>query len=388
MPLPTLDARLLKPYVSFLVLVQPKEQGSVDIVCREIQRFIEGDERSTVQASGLNHSPKVQEGGAEIVFALAYVTHRRPPWGGLSVNVGAEHGDRVNHLALVVQSGDLLAVHATENRVKDHLLRKQAKLELGGVGLLDRPALEEAFLSGEIATFWMGEGGGRRDQRGPRSKTTYGERLENTIDAIGDQRHTLSGARARAGEDLLGPGQEGVVGTNLGSSSAWYVRSNDIADFTQTVDRMLQAIAHVLRAGGGRERFVVFARYVDDLDAIERVYDITLSPPDSMPGLIPTEEHADLYDWFQSHLVKIEATGRRTARVTVAGDSGDTATVTVRPERSEAGGITFGVARAAGDDDLARRFTSAFDCLQPTMYYESGHTVTRHGVVSEYFWLS
>lgn len=385
MPLPKINSRLLKPYVSFTVLVQPKEGGSADIVCREIERFIDSDDRSALQASGLSRVPSVDANGVEIIRALAYVTHRQPPWGGLTAEIGSGHGDRVNHLVLVVQLGELLAVHATENRLREHLLRKQAKLELGGIGLLDRPALEEAFLSGEIATFWMGEGGGRRDQRGPRSKTTYGERLEDTIDAIGDQRHTLSGARARAGEDLLGVGQGGVVGTNLGSSSAWYVRAATLDDFTQTVGRMMQAIADVLLSGGGRERFVVFARYVDDLDAIEKAFDMTFAPPDGVPGVVPTVEQTDFYDWFQNHIVKIEATGRRTARVTVAGDSGESATMTVKPERADGGRVVFRVAPAKGDPDLARRFSSAFDYLEPTIYYESGHTVTNRGVVAEYF---
>lgn len=382
--LPKINARLLKPYVSFVIFVQPPEGGSADILCREIHRFLENDDRAILQASGLTRAPTDTD-EAQVILALAYVTHRRPPWGGLTAEADAEHGDRVNHLVLVLRLGELLAVHATETRVKDHLLRKQAKLELGGVGLLDRPALEEAFLTGEIATFWMGEGVSREDQRGPRSKTTYGEHLEDTVDAIGDQRHTLSGARAHVGEELLGPGHQGVVGTNLGNSSAWYVRASDLTDFVRTVGSMLQAVADVLNSGGGRERFVVFARYVDDLDAIETVYDLTFTPPDSVPGALPTEEQVDLYDWYRSHLVKVAATGRRTARVTVAGDSGELATMTVKPERADRARVSFRVSRADGDVDLARRFQAAFDQLEPTMFYESGHTVSHRGIVAEYF---
>lgn len=383
--LPRLNARLLKPYVSFLIVVQPKEGASADILCRTIRQFVDADDRSELSASGLSQSPADDATNTEILLALAYTTHRAPPWGGLTTKVGPEHGDRVNHLVLVLQSGRLLAIHSTDDRVKDHLLRKQAKLELGGVGVLDRPALEEAFLSGEIETFWMGEGAGRRGQRGPRSKTTYGERLEDTIDAIGDQRHTLSGARAKAGEAVLGAGRDGVVGANLDHSSAWYARASDLTDFVQTVGRMLTAIRDVLKGGGGHERFVVFARYVDDLDAVEKAYDLSLTPPGASPGGIATEEETDAYDWLQTRLVGITATGKRTARIAVAGDAGETATMTVKPERGDRGSIVFRVARADGDASLAHRFIAAFDQLQPALYYESGHTVSSRGVVAEYF---
>lgn len=380
-----MNARLLKPYVSFVILVQPKEAASDDIVCRAVRRFIEADDRSELIAVDLSQSPVDEVTNTEILLALAYVSHRAPPWGGLTTKVGAEHGDRVNHLVLVLQSGDLLAVHSTDDRIKEHLLRKQAKLELGGVGILDRPALEEAFLSGEIATFWMGEGAGRRGPRGPRSKTTYGDRLEDTIDAIGDQRHTLSGARARAGEHLLGAGRDGVVGANLDHSSAWYARASDLTDFVQTVGRMLKALRDVLKAGGGHERFVIFARYVDDLDAVEKAYDLSVTAPGSSPGTLATAEEIDAYDWLQTHLVGITATGKRTARITVAGDSGETATMTVKPERGDRGTVVFRIARADGDASLAHQFVHIFEQLQPALYYESGHTVSSRGVLAEYF---
>jgi hypothetical protein len=383
--LPRINARLLKPYVSFLIFVQPKEAGSADIVCRAIHRYVEADERSELLAAGLSRSPVDASTNTEIILALAYVSHRPPPWGGLTTKIGSGHGDRVNHLVLVLQSEDLIAVHSSDDRIKEHLLRKQSKLELGGVGLLDRPALEEAFLSGEIATFWMGEGVGRRGQRGPRSKTTYGDRLEDTIDAIGDQRHTLSGARARAGEELLGAGRNGVVGANLDNSSAWYGRATNLTDFVQTVGRMLKAVRDVLNAGGGHERFVIFARYVDDLDAVEKPYDLSITPPGALPGTVATEEEIDAYDWLQTRLVRITATGKRTARVTVAGDAGETATITVKPERGNRGTIAFRVAHADGDAILAHRFASVFEQLQPALYYESGHTVSSRGVVAEYF---
>ena len=385
MALPRMSARLLKPYVSFVIFVQPNEGGSADIVCRTIRRYIDDDERSELIAVGLSESPADEATNTEILLALAYVSHRSPPWGGLTTRVGPEHGDRVNHLVLVLQSRRLLAVHSTDDRVRDHLLRKQAKLELGGVGILDRPALEEALLSGEIATFWMGEGAGRRGQRGPRSKTTYGDRLEDTIDVIGDQRHTLSGARAKAGEEVLGAGREGVIGANLDHSSAWFMRATNLSDFVQTTGRMLNAVRGVLEAGGGHERFVIFARYVDDLDAVERAYDLSVSPPGAAPGAAPTAEQTDAYDWFETHYEGIAATGKRTARVKIAGDEGETATVTVKPERRERNAIVFRVARSDGDAALAQRFASALDYLEPNLFYESGHTVTSRGVVAEYF---
>jgi len=358
---------------------------SGEIVCRAIEAYVTADARSEVSARGLTNQRDDGSIATELLLALAYVSYRTPPWGGLSANpVDTDDADRQSHLVLVLQRGDLIAVHSTDDRVRQHLLKLQSRLELGGVGLLTRAALEEALLPGEIATFWMGAGAASRGRRGPRSKTTYGERLEETIDQVGDQRHTLSGARGSVGEDVLGPGRDGVIGVNLDLSGVWLRRADDYSHFVDVTDHILARISEVVNSGGGHERFVIFARYIDDLDAAEDAYDISFEVPGEQPGAHPSDDEIDAFDWMQSRLVSVSASGKRSASVGFA-DGDDVATFTVRPDRAARRRIEFEISQRDGDATVGRTVIENFALLHPRIYYGSGHTITGQGVIAEHF---
>lgn len=380
-----INARLLKPYVSAVVFVQRGQFVAGGVVCRAIYDYVAGDDRSFISARGLANVDTELPDGVSIPLALSYVTHRPPPWGGLSRRQGdTEDADRQHHLVVVIERSELIAVHSTDDRIKEHLLRKQGKLELGGVGLLTRPALEEALLGGEIATFWMGAGAAGRGRRGPRSKTTYGEKLEETIDQVGDQRHTLSGARGSVGEEILGAGREGVMGVNLERSGFWLARSDNFGQFISVVDRILNRISEVAAAGGGQERFVIFARYVDDLDAVSKAYDASFDVPGEVPGLQASDDEIDAFDWLQNHLATVEASGRRSARLTFSSSNGPV-TVLVRPDKVSRGRVDIWMSMVDGDTNAGHEVIRRLERVHPRLYYESGHTVTERGVVAEHF---
>ena len=383
--IPKLAAQLLKPYISFTVFDQPVARGSIGFVCKAIRRYIDDDERSQLIADGLRGTSAGAAESLELSLCLAYRTQRFPPWGRLSSSVeNAEGTESRLHLAIVFESEGLIAIHSTDDRIRAQLLRLQRKLQLGGVGLITRPALEEALLQGDVATFWMGEGAADRGGRGPRSKTHHGVHLEETIDPVDDQRHTLAGARATVGEALLGNLGEGVIGTNLERSSFWLRRAKDWSEFVSITARILSAINKVLNEGGGRERFVVFARYVDAIDELAMPYDVSFRLPGEVPGETPTDEAVDAFDWLSQHIGAIEATGRRSARILVHECGGAECTIVMKPDR-KGKSIAISPTLGSGNERLGQRFLAKLDHVEPILYYGSGHTVSRRGIVARRF---
>lgn len=383
--LPKLPAGWLRPYISFTVFAQPPERASIESVCKAIRRYVDDDEHSKLVADGLGGSSGGAPESLELALCIAYQTRRFPPWGRLSSSAAsAELTESSLHLVIVFEYEGLIAIHSTDGRIREQLLRLQRKLELGGVGLITRPALEEALLQGDVATFWMGEGAAGRGGRGPRSKTHYGIHLEDTIDPVGDQRHTLSGARATVGEDLLGNLGEGVIGANLQRSRFWLRKAKNWSDFVAITARILSAISRVLNEGGGTERFVIFARYVDAIDELETAYDVSFVPPGEVPGETPTDEAVDAFDWLSQHIAGIEATGRSSARILLRGDGAAECTIVMKPVRQ---GKSIAIDRrfGSGDRRLGRRFLGALAHVEPVMYFESGHTVSQQGIVAEHF---
>lgn len=383
--LPKLPAQWLKPYISFTVFAQPAERASIDFVCKAIRRYVDDDKRSQLVAHGLGGSSGGTPDSLELSLCIAHRTQRFPPWGRLSSSAeNAEEAESSLHLTIVFEYEGLIAVHSTDGRVRDQLLSLQQKLELGGVGLITRPALEAALLQGDVATFWMGEGTAGRGRRGPRSKTHYGIHLEDSIDEVDDQRYRLSGARATVGEDLLGDLGEGVIGANLERSRFWLRRAKTWSDFVATTARILSAIDKVLNEGGGTERFVIFARYVDAIDELKTPYDVSFVPPGEVPGETPTDEAVDAFDWLSQHIADIEATGRSTARILVRGGGAAECTIVMKPVRQ---GKSIAIDRrfGSGDQRLGRRFLGALAHVEPVMYFGSGHTVSRWGIIAEHF---
>ncbi len=383
--LPKLPAQWLKPYISFTVFAQRTERASIDFVCKAIRRYIDEDGRSQLVADGLGGFSGGTPDSLELSLCIAHRTQRFPPWGRLSSSAeNAEESESSLHLTIVFEYEGLIAVHSTDDRVRDQLLSLQQKLELGGVGLIARPALEAALLQGDVATFWMGEGTAGRGRRGPRSKTHYGNHLEDSIDEVDDQRYTLSGARATVGKDLLGDLGEGVIGAHLERSRFWLRRAKNWSDFVAITARILSAINKVLNEGGGKERFVIFARYVDAIDELEMAYDISFVPPDAVPGQVSSDEAMDAYEWLSQHIAGVEASGRRTARIRVHGDGVAECTVVIKPDR-QGKSIAINPTIGPGDARVGRQFQAALARVEPIMYYGSGHTVSRQGIVAEHF---
>lgn len=375
----------LRPYISFTVFAQPAERASIESVCKAIRRYVDNDENSKLVADGLGGTSGGTPESLELSLCIAYRTQRFPPWGRLSSSAAsADQTESSLHLVIVFEYEGLIAIHSTDGRIREQLLRLQRKLELGGVGLITRPALEEALLQGDVATFWMGEGAAGRGGRGPRSKTHYGIRLEDTIDPVDDQRHTLSGARASVGEDLLGNHGEGVIGANLQRSRFWLRKAKNWSDFAAITARILAAINTVLNEGGGTERFVIFARFVDAIDELETAYDVSFVSPGEVPGETPTVEAEDAFDWLSQHIAGIEATGRRTARIRVHGDGAGNCTVVMKPDR-QGKSIAINSTIGPGDERVGRQFLAALAHVEPIMFYGSGHTVSQQGIVAEHF---
>lgn len=384
-----LKSSSLKPYLSFAVFVQPEggSEGSTAAVVRDAARsFVEDSNRRRLLAEGIKPTGDGSYGSVTTSLVMSHLLLSEPSWGRVvDPEIKERSDDRVNHLTVILEHGPLIAVHTTDDPLKENLFRKQQRLQLGGAGLLKRGTLEEALLGGEIATFWMGHGAAHRGLRGPRSKTHYGPALEETIDPIGDSRHTLSAARAKIDGTPLDPAEAGgVVGANLKRSSFWFRRSSNWTDFLHEADKFLGEIGRVISSSGGRERFAVFARHVDSLDGVERAYDLAVETPVGDPGLVGGGLNLEAYEWVNAVVKEVEGTNGRTARVKLDDPGGGAAELSIRPERSNSN-IVFTHKHVSGDEEVSSRWFSLADGLGLNLYYESGETVSRDDVLVEHF---
>ncbi|WP_419862445.1 hypothetical protein [Candidatus Poriferisodalis sp.] len=386
-----LEESRLKPYISFTVFSQSADGGSADDVCNAICKWIETDKRSELIANGLNQAERDAAGEAEedadratLELCVAYRTKNDPSWGGLpSSGDKSEEAEFSLHLAVVFEAEPLVAFHTTDGRLREHLLRLQRSNELEGVELVERSALERALLQGEIATLWMGQGAAGRGRPGPRSKTHHGDNLGDSIDPVADQSHTLSGARAAAGEDLLGGSREGVIGANLDQSRFWLRRAKNWTEFVQITSRILAAINNASDGAGGDERLSVFARYIDDLEPVARPYDLSFDAPWEESGKIPTQSEIDAFDWLSQHVVFIEPEDEQSARVRVT-DGNAECTMVLKPEQRKKS-VTIRGVRDTGSTETSTRFCAELKEATPMLFYESGHSVSKRGIVAEQF---
>jgi hypothetical protein len=385
MALPRLSERFLKPFLSFQALVLPTEEYQADALWSTLVEPL-AESGFTVAASGLANPGRVQQLAPAITDAkaIAFTQERTPAWGGIGGRgAGGALTDRDVHLTLQFRRGRLIAIHSTSDLLIGRIRRLAERDELGGVGILASEILQTALLDGEIRTLWMGEGAARRGP-GTRSKALSGRGVDIDIDPIGDQRHTLSAARAEVTEALLGPGAAGSVGTSLDRGTVWYRRATNWQDFISSLDRLFDKFEQVIADGGGHDRFTVFAKKAEGLGDVEAAYELGFEEPSLRPE--PANPEADeLLQWLTTAVVKEEAAGKTGLIATVVDEDGVGARVRVVPRPGRGKRVSFDVGRESGDEDLYVRFRNAFEQAEPAIYYESGHTVTRAGVIVEHF---
>jgi hypothetical protein len=165
----------------------------------------------------------------------------------------------------------------------------------------------------------------------------------------------------------------------------WYRRAKNWRDFAHTACKVLNALDQVVSAGGGHERFTVFAKRDLDLSTVEEAFDFSIESLTASASATVDEELRDAIDFLEGAVVDVEPHGSHGALLTLVDSDGASAKVTVVPyqEGRRVSFEHFGF--EAGDHDLYARFRTAFPRCDPVIYYGSGHTVTSGGVVAERF---
>lgn len=362
----------LKPYRSLLLYQLPRsgEAPSVGALLGETLAFVRGlGSRKRATASG----PEAA-GGLE-VGTLQYVEERVPPW-----TVDDRLHDRLHHLCLIAAKYRLVAVLATDPRLKAKIARAAEK-EGAFAPLARIPAgkINAAFVDGATRTLWL-SGTHRRTTVKPDAKILSGLDLRDTIDPLADQSFYFSAARSIS-EKLRLP-----VGAAPRRSAIWAGASRSWEDFVSVLERLLDHLEHTTREEP--QPFPALAALVDSARAVHGAFDVSLQPPEL--GDDPTldqETREELERWAYGSEIRVDDAGPP-IRTTVFLDGRRLGTAVLTPDWSDLRDVTCEATgdAAPGMGQLHRRALRHLrDSRWLKIRFDSGHTLSGGGLYEGHY---
>lgn len=261
----SLSSEDIRPYRSVLVAHFTEGQAlTAEKVLRTLKRVLGvrvRDPDRKIIADGTTAAPD----GAFV----HYQDRHRPSWAPEGVR------DQVNYLAVVIVSGDWVAIHATEKSRRDSIAGALRKGELGALRMIPSAQLKAAFIRGKARTLWL-RGTHRSTSSKPDTKVIGGRDLSAALDPIGDQTYAYSAARCEPENDAIGS----VMGVAVNKSSLWVGPSADWDEFEATVIATLEALE--ASAGLAHEPLPVLADAANNLTGVEQAYDLSITPPEML----------------------------------------------------------------------------------------------------------
>jgi hypothetical protein len=307
--------------------------------------------------------------------AMTYRRDVKPAWAG-----AADITDVQNHLVLIAARKDMIAIHATDPRLKPAfhaalIGETAADAPLSWLSPIPRAVMAAAFLQdGQAKTLWL-RGVHRRSATRADAKILGGSDLDLSLDPFEDQSFYWSAARSKSKALAV------TVGVSPKASRIWVGKASTLKQFGLQVADLIDAVG-AAKAGAG-EPFRFLAVPLDKVDPAEVTggYDISMLPPD-------LDEAGD------ADQDKMQAAAALILSADLVGEPADGANMTVQVERNDVllGSFTLKVAVAndgkvkfkaedvvaSGVDDdsfqglvkLAERGTAL------NIRYDSGHSVS------------
>ncbi len=376
--LPRVSETYLQPWVSFLALHTAAAEPSLRPLAREVVRYQEHRNAALV-ARGLANPGRLRAEQPDVdeADAMVFRVVGEPSWA-----LGSHFENVTHELVVMLRRRGLIALCTTSQQVRDHIVARIDKRELPDHARLSAEVLQDALLQGNIRTFWMGSARQPRRYQ-PRSKTTHGNYLEESIDPIGDQGHILTAARSTAPSEL-GLGSDAVVGTSLHASTVWLRKSSDWRDFLRATDALLAVLHCVIQRGEVHDRFDILAKPIPRLEGVRDGYEIAFDERPRVPG---GSDDGDVSEgdreFLLSAILDVRSSGGPNVTVTIGRDGAQGGVVQLMPRYDgKRIAIDVGVVDVS-DDHLVTEFRHRFNRASPVIFYASGHSISRSGVYAD-----
>lgn len=311
------DTGIIRPFLAPLLLKR-NPNTSVDkfmsALCREVEAIVASD-----NCNGPTETSNAAAAGGLRVRTIEFVEVRSPAWAPASWRMDVQH-----HLIVVATKGDLAAVCVSQSGLVS---------KLAGVGcasLIDRAALERAFVGSRASVIWM-SGIHEVSDAKPSAKTLMGSALEYALDPLGDQSFHYSAMRSSVGIRLDGK-KDASIGASPRSSRIWVNRPPNWTSFVGRLEMLIDRIAAPPPPSG---RFSMLAQSLSDLGGVTGAYEVGFVPPEMFTDATDPEPVEEMEAWaFET---EFEILGARAADcdVKVVHKGVDLGDVAVRPSMTE-----------------------------------------------------
>lgn len=307
--------------------------------------------------------------------ALTYQRKVKPAWAG-----GAAIEDIQNHLVIVAAHKDMVALHATDPKLKPAFHAAlvgdvDAKEPLSWLAPVPRAAMAAAFLQGgQAKTLWL-KGVHRRTATRADAKVLGGVDLDMSLDPFDDQSFYWSAARSKS------QALEVTIGVSPKASRVWIGKATTLKYFATQVALLIDAVEAA--KPGAAEPFRFLAVPLDKLDPadVKGGYDVWMLPP-------------DLDETGDADQEKIQANAALILSADFVGVAGTGADMKIRIERNDAllgvftlkvtvandGKVKFKAEHAApqglADDDFDALVKLVERGTGLNIRYDSGHSIS------------
>jgi hypothetical protein len=305
------------------------------------------------------------ERGALRSYVVEYRTESTPAW------APDRHVDTSHHLLAISVKGNLAAVCASENSLRDKLRRL----------LNDRPIaraeIEAAFVGNQARALWLSGIHTSTDAKAD-AKTLMGPALEYAIDPLGDQSYAYTAVRSRVALTLSSGLNDPTIGAAPDDGRLWLYRPANWSDYAADVESLIDA---VVAPAGNATPFPMLATHVTDLSPVQDAHAVAIVPAELMRDDVDSLLHDLAIRWAYegTFTVAPEAGAALTATVQIDGVLlGDLAiTPTMNGDKVEFG-YAWSPLPTAAAGSLRDEFNDVLgdhDWLK--IYYDSGHTIAR-----------
>jgi hypothetical protein len=272
MPLALSDIR---PYQSFLLARSAAKPRQMDLdlvnriltaVAEILELELSGSSRvvqNRINATE-NNKLKIATG------AVHYVHTKQAAWSSDSTI-----SDRLNHLIVVVQSGQLIALHFSEAHWKARIalaLYDKSRAAFAGIEIIPAGILNAAFVDGDTKTLWL-SGTHQQARWKADNKVLTGIDLRDALDRIEDQTYHFTAARCRPD---FGAGISVTAGVSPGKSQVWIGTSRDNEEFLKNTVMLFDRIRTT--AIPNDNPLPILAAAINDLTNVEDAYAISVVP--------------------------------------------------------------------------------------------------------------
>lgn len=307
--------------------------------------------------------------------ALTYRRNVTPAW------AGAENIEDVqNHLVIAAVRKDMVALHATDPRLKPAVHaaligKADPKEPLSWLAPIPRATMSAAFLKdGQAKTLWL-KGVHRRTATRADAKILGGVDLDLSLDPFDDQSFYWSAARSKSNALAV------TIGVSPKASRVWIGKATSLKYFASQVALLIDAVAAA--KPDETEPFRFLALPLDKLDPTDVTggYDLWMLPPDldeagdadqekiqSQAALILSTDIVGTASTGSDMSVRVERNdsllGTFTLKVTIANDG----TVKLKSENVAPSGLV--------DEDFHAVVKLIERGIGLNIRYDSGHSVS------------